>query len=97
MVTIPDYSGVSGWKFGARPTVGAIVSVGLKYVMVAGGLMMFAYLVYGGITLMLSRGDPNGVSSGMNKVLYAIVGFLIIFSSYWLIQVVEIVLHLNIL
>lgn len=96
-VTIPDYSGISGWKLGARPTLGGIINEALKYVFVFAGLAMFGSLLLGGFDLLTSAGEPGKVKQGTNKILFGIVGFLIIFSTYWILQLVERIFGLTIL
>jgi len=96
-VTIPDYSGMQGWKFGARPTVGGIASSALRYVLVFAGLAMFGYLIFGGFTLLTSAGNQAGVKKGTQAITSAILGFILVFASYWIIQLVERIFGLVIL
>jgi len=96
-VTIPDYSGISGWKLGNRPTLGSIISAGLKYVLIFAGLSMFGMILYGGFHLLISGGSPEGIKEGTNKIVFGIIGFLVVFAAYWIVQLVEVVFHLSIL
>jgi hypothetical protein len=75
--------------FGANPTLGDIVSKGLEYAIVLGGIAMFAYLLWGGFDLLTSAGNPEGIQKGTQKIIFAIVGFLVIFASYFIVQLVE--------
>jgi len=96
-VTIPGYSG-TGFKFSSGAAgVGEIISGMLKYALVFGGLAMFGYLIYGGFHLLISAGNPEGIKEGTNKIVFAIVGFLVIFAAYWIIQLVEVAFNLSIL
>lgn len=96
-VTIPDYSGVSGWKLPPRPTLGTIASAGLKYALVFAGLSMFGMILYGGFHLLISRGNPEGIKEGTNKIVFGIIGFLVVFAAYWIIQLIEAIFHFSIL
>lgn len=96
-VTIPDYSGISGWKLGNRPTLGAIASEGLKYALIFAGLSMFGMMLYGGFHLLISGGNPEGVKEGTNKIVFGIIGFLVVFAAYWIIQLIETIFNLTIL
>lgn len=96
-VTIPDYSGISGWKLGSRPTLGTIVSAGLKYALIFAGLSMFGMILYGGFHLLVSGGNPEGIKEGTSKIVFGIIGFLIVFATYWLVQLIETIFGLSIL
>jgi hypothetical protein len=78
------------------PTIGSVISAALPYVYVFAGLIMLIMLITGGITLMTSAGDPGKTKSGMGKIQGGIVGFLIIFISYFVVQIVQVVLGVKI-
>ncbi len=52
------------------------------------GVAMLIYLIYGGYTWMLSSGDPKKVAQAQGIITNAIIGFIIIFASYWIVQLV---------
>jgi len=90
--SLPFKSGLMGdWS---NLTIGGIISALLPYVFVLAGLALLLMLIIGGFQLMMSAGDPKGVESGRNKVMYALIGFLIIFVSYWLVQILQVVFGL---
>lgn len=64
--------------------IGEIISALLPYILVLAGLGLLAYLILGGFQLMTSRGDPKAVEQAKGKITGALIGFLIIFVSYWL-------------
>ena len=82
---------MGGWS---SLDIGALVSALLPFVFVLAGLALFIYLIMGGFQLMTSAGDPKGMESGQKKVMYAIIGFLIIFASFWLVQILQVVFGL---
>lgn len=53
------------------------------------GLILFAYLVWGGFDYLTSMGDPKKADAGRSKITSAIIGFIIIFASYWIVQIVD--------
>ncbi len=81
-------------KFGS---LGAVVSLALKYVYVAAGLMLLVMLVVGGIELMTAGADPAKAKAGYGKITASLIGFVIIFVSYFVAQIIEIVLGVRIL
>ena len=74
---------------------GEIISSLLKYLFAGAGLLLLLFLIYGGLSLMLSRGDPKAVQSAKDKITGALVGFIIVFVSYWLVQIVGTILGIE--
>jgi hypothetical protein len=75
-------------------SLGLIISKLLPYVFVLSGLALLVYLIFGGFLLMTSGGDPKKVETGKGAVTNAIIGFLIIFAAYWLVQIVQMIFGL---
>jgi hypothetical protein len=50
------------------------------------GIVMLFYLIYAGYQYMVSSGDPKALQQSRMNITYAIIGFLIIFTSYWVIK-----------
>lgn len=75
-------------------SLGDILSALLPYIFVLAGLTLLLYLVWGGFQLMLSGGDPQKASAAKGKITSAIVGFVIIFVAYWLIQILQVIFGL---
>lgn len=94
-VAIPGNS-IPGFKF-AGGSVGNIVSSLFNYLLPLAGILMFAMIIYGGLTLMLSGGNPEGVKEGTNKILFGVVGFIVVFASFWIIKIIETIFGIQIL
>lgn len=77
--------------------LGAVVSMALQYIYVIGGLVLLVMLIMGGITLMTASGDQNKTKQGYGMITNAIIGFVIIFVSYFVMQIVEVALGIKIL
>ena len=75
-------------------SIESLISSLIPFIYVLAGLALLLMLSVGGFQLMMSAGDPKGVESGRNKVMYALIGFLIIFVSYWLVQILQVVFGL---
>jgi uncharacterized membrane protein (Fun14 family) len=41
------------------------------------------------LTIISSGGNAKNVESGRNQLTGAIIGFLVIFAAYWIIQIIE--------
>lgn len=83
-------------KFG---TVGKLISTLLPNIYILAGLLLFFLLIVGGIGIIAGAGggDPQKVGQGRKAVTAALIGFLIIFCSYWIIQAVEVITGVDIL
>ena len=77
--------------------IGLIFTSFLKYVYVAAGLLLLLMLISGGVTLMTAAGDQNKTKEGYGRIQAGIVGFLIVFISYFVVQIVEVILGVKIL
>lgn len=94
-VNLPDYGPDTNFKFSGG-TVGDVVSDLIPYIYVIAGLSMLVMLILGGIKLMTAAGDQAKTKDGYGKITSGIVGFLIIFISYFAVQIVELVLGVKI-
>ena len=75
--------------------LGEIISGLLPYLFTGAGLLLLLYLIFGGLQLMTSRGDPKAVESAKGKITGALIGFLIVFASYWIVQITASILKLQ--
>lgn len=100
-IEIPKYTDITGIPEDAPindwANIGQIVSSALAYVFPIAGILVFIYLLYGGLNLMLAAGNEEGIREGKAKITNALIGFLIIFVAYWIVQALEIVLGVNLL
>lgn len=77
--------------------LGDIISALLPYIFVLSGLIFFVFLIIGGFQLLLSAGNPESVKAGQGKITGALIGFIIIFVAYWLVEILQIVFGISIL
>lgn len=97
---LPNYAAIVGLKWSAAhplQEVGAVFSSLLNYIYVAAGLLLLLMLITGGVTLMTAAGDQNKTKEGYGRIQAGIIGFLIVFISYFVVQIVEVVLGVKIL
>ncbi|MFC1727101.1 hypothetical protein ACFL0Y_01130 [Patescibacteria group bacterium] len=69
----------------------------LDYVFILAGFALLIYLIIGGFELLTSGGNPESINRGKGRITHAIIGFIIIFTSYWVIQLLEVILGVSIL
>ena len=89
-MNLPTYAG-TGFKF-ENATIGEIIGKLLPYIYVVAGLILLLMLISGGIGLMTSAGNPDKSKAAMGKITGGIIGFLIIFISYFVAIIAEKVL-----
>lgn len=71
-----------------------LFSTALKFVFPAAGILLLFYLVIGGFSLMSSAGDPKAAQAAKGRITSALIGFVIVFAAYWIVQIVGIILGL---
>ncbi|OGM55857.1 hypothetical protein A3F62_05580 [Candidatus Woesebacteria bacterium RIFCSPHIGHO2_12_FULL_44_11] len=92
--SLKDIEGqVTGFRF-AGLKLSQVFSVGLIYIFVIAGVLLLLYLLSGGFKLMTSAGDPKKIEGGKKIIMNAIIGFVIIFVAYWLVQALGLILNL---
>lgn len=60
----------------------------LKVIMVIGVILVFAYLVLGGIEYITSGGEKGKTEAARNKITAAVIGLIILASSYAILTIV---------
>lgn len=80
-------------------TIGDLVNVILPNVYILAGVGLFVLLLFGGFSVIMGAGsdDSKKTAQGQQALMYAIIGFLVIFASYWIIQIIEKLTGTNIL
>jgi len=82
----------------AYQSFGGFISAVLPNVYVIAGIILFVLLLAGGIMVISSagKGESDSTKKGSQAITAALLGFLIIFASYWIIQLIEILTGVNI-
>lgn len=84
-----------GLKF-AGQNLGSIISeITTKYLFTIAGILLLLYLIYGGFQYLTSAGEPKKVQEAQSKITQALIGFVIIFASYWIVQIIANILGLE--
>ena len=100
-ITIPEYSQISGIPSNAPisqwQNIGDIVSRLLIYIFPLAGMATFIYLLIGGFGYLTAAGNEEAAKKAQGQITDALIGFLIIFLSYWIIRILEIILGIELL
>jgi hypothetical protein len=77
--------------------IALILNEVLKYVFIIAGLLLLFYLIAGGFQLMTSPHEEKSVASARAKITNALIGFLLLFVSYWIVQIIQTILGFSVL
>jgi len=68
--------------------IGSIISTLLPIVISIGSVILFLVLVWGGIDIMISAGNPEKIKSGKAKITSSIIGFIVLVLSYLIVKLI---------
>ena len=77
-------------------TVESLVSGFIKLILVVAGLAFFFILVIGGVKWIISGGDKAHTEGARNQITAALVGLVIVFSAWAIIQLINTFFGVNI-
>ena len=80
-------------------SLGNLTSALLSNVYILAGVLLLLLMIGGGVTMIAGAGSnkPESIAKGQKAITGALIGFLIIFASYWIIQIVGVITGLDIL
>ena len=70
----------------AFTNIGSILDAMTPLIFGFAGFGLLLMIISAGFTLLTSAGDAKQLESGKQRLTYAIVGFLVIFVAYWVVQ-----------
>lgn len=76
----------------AYENVGQIVTTLIPNALFVAGILLFALLVMSGFSYMTSGGDDKALAKAKKTMTYALMGFLIVFGSGFIIRILETIL-----
>lgn len=74
-----------------------IINRALLFVFPLAGLILFVMIVWGGFEMIYGATNSKSVQAGKQRITAAIIGFMLLFASFWIIQIVEYIFNLAIL
>jgi hypothetical protein len=71
--------------------VGGLVSIVIQAAFAIAGIIFLFLLIGGGISIIAGAGNdnPEQAAKGKKAITSAIVGFLVVFAAYWIVQLIE--------
>lgn len=74
-------------KFNASDT-GRIISTVITFMLIAAVIIALFYLIYGGIRWITSGGDKGKVEEARKHIIAAIIGLVVAFVAYFILQII---------
>lgn len=78
-------------------TPGGIISRALFFAFPLAGLILFVMLVWAGFEILVGAPTKKSIDAGKQRATAALVGFLLLFATYWIFQIIEVVFGVKIL
>lgn len=69
--------------------IGLLISSAINIVIIVAGILVFAFLVWGGIQWMTSGGDKTKTEEARNRITAALVGLAIVAASWALTKLIS--------
>lgn len=68
-------------------TLADLVNAALPLVFLAAGLALFGYLLYGGFKYLTSLGDDAAIAEAKGTITYALIGFGLVITAYFITKI----------
>ncbi len=78
--------------------IGQVISALLPNAIIIAGVFFFLLIIYGGFQLIVYGGQnnsPQRVSQSRNMITYGLIGFLLVVSAYFILQIIQYVTGIN--
>ena len=75
--------------------IGDIIGRAVPLVFAIAGIGLLIMIIASGFKLMTSAGDAKKMEQGRQQLTYAVVGFIVIFASFWIVQILGIITGIN--
>lgn len=68
--------------------IGGIVALFIRIAFIIAGLILLFYFILGGIGMISSAGqnDPQKAEQAKKTITSALIGFIVVFASYWIVK-----------
>lgn len=76
-------------------SIGSLIAKVIPFIFAVAGFGLLLMLLAGGFSFLTSAGDQKKMDSARSRITNAILGFIIIFAAYWLVQIAGFVLGIR--
>lgn len=80
-------------------TIGSLVSVIIGIAFIVAGIIILVSFIIAGIGLISSAGknNPEQMEKSKQALTSTVIGFVVVFTSYWIVKLIETITHLSLL
>ena len=77
--------------------IGEIVGIIVQSALVISGVIVFFLFIFGGLSIIMGAGnqDPQQAAKGKAAITYAVIGFFLVFTAFWIIRIIEIIIGVD--
>ena len=86
---LPDLPASQATKFTRSGLIGQILSQILPIVLGLAGFITVIMIVISGIQFITSSGNPEAAAAAKNRLVYAIIGFVVIILAFAILQIID--------
>ena len=88
---------ISQFEFFSRlSNIGRLISVLLPNILLIAGLILLVYIIVAGFKIMQNAGSSEDMGNAKQGITAAIIGFFLIFASYFIVQLIAYLTGANI-
>ncbi|HEX7018227.1 MAG TPA: hypothetical protein VF209_04955 [Patescibacteria group bacterium] len=77
-------------------TFGGVMSRFLVFAFPAAGLILFVMIFWGGFEMLSGAASKKSMDAGKQRITAAVVGFLLLFISFWLVRLLEAIFGISV-
>lgn len=95
-----DIGGIAGQAgLPAYTSFGVLVTAVIKNAFVLAGVIAFVLIVVGGVGVIMGAGggDAKSMEKAKQTITYAVIGLILVVTSYWIVQIIQKLTGLNLL
>lgn len=94
-----EFLGSTGSNLKESSNVGLYISNIITGAISFAGIILLFILIIGGIAMIKGAGksDPKSMEQGKQAATSALIGFIVVFSAYWIVKLIESITGLNLL
>jgi hypothetical protein len=82
---------------GTSVSIGDLISTLLTVSITIAGIIILFLFLFGGISIIAGAGknNPESVEKGKKAITSAVIGFIVVFAAFWIIQLIELMTGSN--
>ena len=87
---------LTDWRISGFETPGAFITSAFPLLFGFAGLILFVMLIWGSMEILMAAANPKMAESGKKRITNAVIGFFLLFSSFWIAQIITTIFGLDI-